>query len=114
MSRATSRLHSIVRQMSVSASQSSTSSSSLTKLKQFSACELSDALIKLGVPHGGHIPDVRRVTSYEGSVEERICGPAYTVKMVHASDKEAPKPEKHFVDTVVDGSVVVIDAPPGK
>ena len=100
--------------MSASASQSSTSSSSLTKLKQFSACELSDALIKLGVPHGGHIPDVRRVTSYEGSVEERICGPAYTVKMVYASDKEAPKPEKHFVDTVVDGSVVVIDAPPGK
>ena len=47
-------------------------------------------------------------------MEERICGPAYTVKMVHASDKEAPKPEKHFVDTVVDGSVVVIDAPPGK
>ena len=97
--------------MSASASQSSTSSSSLTKLKQFSACELSDALIKLGVPHGGHIPDVRRVTSYEGSVEERICGPAYTVKMVLSSEKEAPRLTEHYVDTTERGSVIVIDAP---
>ena len=108
MYKATIRLQSIRRQMA------SVAQPSHSKLKQFSACELSDALIKLGLPHGGHIPDIRRVTSYDGSIEERICGPAYTVQMVYASDRSAPKPEKHFVDTVVEGSVVVIDAPPSK
>ncbi|KAG6335571.1 hypothetical protein ID866_3511 [Astraeus odoratus] len=42
----------------------------------------------------------------------KICAPAYTVKMVPASDTTAPKLSAHFVDTATPGSVIVIDAPP--
>jgi regulator of RNase E activity RraA len=42
----------------------------------------------------------------------RICGPAYTVRMVLSSQKTAPRLERHFVDTATEGSVIVVDAPP--
>jgi regulator of RNase E activity RraA len=78
----------------------------------FSTCELSDALLKLGVPHGGHIPDVHRITSHSHS--ERLCGPAYTVRLVLASDRDAPKLlQGHFVDLAPPNSVVFISVPPG-
>jgi len=79
-------------------------------LSKFSTCELSDALIKLGLPHGGHIPDIFMLSPSDP--DTRICGPAYTVKMVAASDKDAPKLEKHFVDEATPNSVIFIDAPP--
>lgn len=88
------------------------SSQTYSLISQFSTCELSDALVKLGFPTEFLIPDIRRMSHYEGSESERICGPAYTVKMVLATDEEAPKLTEHFVDTVIDGSVVVVDAPP--
>ncbi|KLO14291.1 RraA-like protein [Schizopora paradoxa] len=77
-------------------------------LDSFSSCELSDALIKLGVLHGGHIPDI--VCQLSGD-DVSVRGPAYTVQMVKASDTKSPKLEAHFVDTIVEGSVVVIQAP---
>ena len=84
----------------------------------FSTCELSDALLKLGVPHGGHIPDIHRISpnsDSNGSTSVRLCGPAYTVRLVLASEHDAPKLQghHHFVDLVPDGSVVFISAPPG-
>lgn len=87
---------------------SSTSSRTTSALSQFSTCELSDALIKLSVPHGGHIPDIHSVSPGD------VCSPAYTVKMVLTSDTEAPKlTGGHFVDQAKEGYVVVIDAPLG-
>ncbi|KAI8993902.1 RraA-like protein [Trametes punicea] len=79
------------------------------RLAEFSTCEVSDALINLGSPHGGHIPDIRILSPSDRST--RICGPAYTVRMVLGSDTTAPRPSAHFVDTVPPGSVVVISAP---
>lgn len=75
----------------------------------FSTCEISDALIKLGSPHGGHIPDIHMLSPSDSTV--RLCGPAYTVQMVLGSDTSAPKLSAHFVDTAPEGSVVVINAP---
>ncbi|KAG8824643.1 hypothetical protein FRC19_001365 [Serendipita sp. 401] len=90
-------------------------------MENFSTCEISDALIKLGSPHGGHLPDIYCVSPplalsslpEKGSDVEgiRVEGPAYTVKMVPFHDQVAPKPEIHFVDGVKEDSVVVIDAP---
>lgn len=88
------------------------SQTSSSKLADFSTCELSDALIKIGLPHGGYIPDIDQLSPRLGTTETRICGPAYTVQMVLASDKLSPKPAAHFVDTAPEGSVIVIDAPP--
>ncbi|KAL1680329.1 ribonuclease E inhibitor RraA/Dimethylmenaquinone methyltransferase [Schizophyllum commune] len=88
---------------------SSTSSPQTTRLSELSTCEISDALIKLGVPHGGLLPDIHLKAP---SQDARICGPAYTVKMVLSSDTAAPKLSGHFVDQAPEGSVIVIDAPP--
>ncbi|KAF8222925.1 RraA-like protein [Tricholoma matsutake] len=82
---------------------------SSSELGMFSTCEISDALIKLGVPHGGHIPDIHYVPPL--SSNGRICGPAYTVRIVLTSDKDAPRLSTHFVDTAPAGSIIVIDAP---
>ncbi|KAL1695592.1 ribonuclease E inhibitor RraA/Dimethylmenaquinone methyltransferase [Schizophyllum commune] len=87
----------------------STSSPRTTRLSELSTCEISDALIKLGVPHGGLLPDIHLKAP---SQDSRICGPAYTVKMVLSSDTSAPKLSGHFVDQAPTGSIIVIDAPP--
>jgi len=81
-----------------------------TALSDFSTCEISDALIKLSVPHGGHIPDIHMVSNHFGI---KTCGPAYTVKMVLSSSTDAPSLSEHFVDTAPPGAVIVIDVPEG-
>lgn len=45
--------------------------------------------------------------------EKKVFGPAYTVRMVAASDTSAPKPDKHFADGIEKGSVVFISQPKG-
>ena len=82
-------------------------------ISEFSSCEISDALIKLGVPHGGHIPDIHMLSPSTSSPGVKICAPAYTVQMVLSSDNSAPKLSEHFVDTATEGSIIVIDSPPG-
>lgn len=89
---------------------SNPSESLVQQLSEFSACEISDALIKLGSPNGGHIPDIHLVSSSGSS--HTICGPAYTVQMVFTSDTSAPNLSSHFIDTAPAGTVVVISAPP--
>lgn len=91
----------------------------------FSTCEVSDALIKLGVPHGGYIPDIRCISPLSRSesgggpaqpegVPVRLCGPAYTVRMVFASDRDAPKLlQSHFVDLAPEGCIAFVSAPSG-
>ncbi|KAL9940377.1 hypothetical protein V8E36_001082 [Tilletia maclaganii] len=82
------------------------------RVQEYSTCEISDGLIKLGIPHGGHIPgiDIFSPGHIDGST--RVCGPAFTVKMVSQKDKDAPKPAKHFVDASEPGSVMVVTCPP--
>jgi regulator of RNase E activity RraA len=89
----------------------------MTALAEFSTCELSDALLKLGVPHGGHIPDLSMISPSPLSISAnqpfRLCGPAFTVKMVHASEITAPKLQGHFVDLIPEGTVVFVASPRG-
>jgi len=79
-------------------------------LAQFSTCEVSDALLKLGLLNGGHIPDIAMISPQNDSGLS-LCAPAYTVKMVLASDVAAPRLSHHFVDTAPAGSFIVIDGP---
>nr|XP_031863206.1 uncharacterized protein CI109_001078 [Kwoniella shandongensis]KAA5530278.1 hypothetical protein CI109_001078 [Kwoniella shandongensis] len=78
-------------------------------LEELTTCEISDALIKLGIASGGHIPDMNLYSPSNESV--KVIGPAFTVKMVRWDDKESPKPEHHFVDASPAGSIIVISAP---
>ena len=80
------------------------------KLATYSTCEISDALIKQGTPHGGFVPDIAEMTSAASS-QARLCGQAYTVQMVLTSDNTAPRLSAHFVDTAPEGYVIVISAP---
>ncbi|CAD6890642.1 unnamed protein product, partial [Tilletia caries] len=83
-----------------------------TRIRKFSTCEVADALIKLKLPHGGHIPGIDIFSPEHINGETRVCGPAFTVKMVSSKDKDAPKPPKHFVDASEPGSVMVVTCPP--
>ena len=77
----------------------------------YATTELSDALIKLGVKHGGYLPDIQQYSPV-GAV--RISGPAYTVQMVPFNDTTSPKPTQHFVDAAPAGHVIVISVPSGE
>lgn len=91
---------------------------STSPLASLSTCEISDALLKLGVKNGGHIPQLRMISPNPTTLSEDspsiICGPAYTVHMVLGSDTTSPTlTEGHFVDLAPEGTVVFVDAPPG-
>ncbi|ORZ01039.1 RraA-like protein [Syncephalastrum racemosum] len=85
----------------------------LNALKRFSSCEVADALLKLGQrPWGGYIPDIEMWSPRYCDGETRIVGPAFTVKMVEKENTTAPTPPQHFVDAAIEGSIIVISAPP--
>ncbi|EST04734.1 SAP domain protein [Kalmanozyma brasiliensis GHG001] len=88
--------------------------STLARLAQLSTCEVSDALLKLKIAEGGYLPGIEMYSpTYLSSPTTRVCGPAYTVKMVSQSDVSAPKPAQHFVDAAeaYPGHVMVVSAP---
>src|SRR5262245_37422016 len=77
-------------------------------LAPFSACTVSDALLRLDVPHGGYLPDVVLRTPATGNAA--VVGSAYTIRMVKPEDATAP-PSVHFADAVPAGSIVVVGTP---
>ncbi|KAG0246331.1 hypothetical protein BGX31_002942 [Mortierella sp. GBA43] len=81
------------------------------KLPFYSSCDVADALLTLGVPGAGFIPDIHLWSPEYKAGNTRVFGPAYTVKMVPVTDKESPKPDQHFVDAAPNGSVVCISQP---
>ncbi|WFD31103.1 hypothetical protein MSPP1_002136 [Malassezia sp. CBS 17886] len=84
----------------------------LSQLAGFSTCELADALIKLKLPHGGYLPGIDMFSPLYMAGAARVCGPAFTVKMVLQSESSAPKLQKHFVDAAEAGSVMLVSTPP--
>lgn len=80
----------------------------------FLCLKVSDALLKLKVEGGGFLPGIEMYSpTHLASPDVRICGPAYTVKMVSQEDTSAPKPKQHFVDAAeaYPGHVMVVTAP---
>jgi len=78
----------------------------------FSTCEVSDALLKLGVPHGGHIPDIHRISPESASAGIRLCGPAYTVRLVMAFENNPKQLQGHFIDLAPEGTVAFLRGSP--
>jgi len=82
------------------------------KLLGTSTCEVSDALINLGHKHGGLLPDIKHQQGASPSFQSLpFCGPAFTVKMVEASDKTSPSLSGNYVDLIPEGAVAVVQAP---
>ncbi|KAK6811158.1 hypothetical protein RU639_012997 [Aspergillus parasiticus] len=88
-------------------------SSAIRALQQFTSCDIGDALVKLKVPCGGYLSGLKMFSPGPTSPKAKIFGPAYTVRMVHASDKTAPSPKRHFVDDIPRDSVVFVSQPKG-
>ncbi|OCF31437.1 hypothetical protein I317_07706 [Kwoniella heveanensis CBS 569] len=81
------------------------------RLKEFAACDVSDALLKLKHPHGGFLADIVMYSPQMQSGDTKIVGPAYTVKFVKNNHVNAPKPPNNYIDTVPEGHVVFISGP---
>lgn len=43
--------------------------------------QIADALIKLRLPHGGHLPGIEMYSPAYVDGPTRICGPAFTVRV---------------------------------
>ncbi|GCB25014.1 4-hydroxy-4-methyl-2-oxoglutarate aldolase [Aspergillus awamori] len=77
----------------------------LSALRRFTSCDVGDALVKLGVSQGGYLSGLKMYSPDFMSPTAKFLGPAYTVKMVHASDKVSPTPKVHFADAIPKDSV---------
>ncbi|KAI9040569.1 RraA family protein [Aspergillus affinis] len=83
-------------------------------LRQFTSCDIGDALVKLGLPHGGYLSGLQMYSPGPAtSAASKIFGPAYTVRMVPAADKTAPSPACHFADAIPKDAVVFVSQPKG-
>lgn len=80
------------------------------QLKQFTTCDVSNALIKLKYRNGGFLSGLTLWSPERQAGDTRIVGPAYTVKYAPLSDP-APKHPTHYIDSVPAGSVVFVSCP---
>ncbi|KAF9372170.1 hypothetical protein CPB97_001416 [Podila verticillata] len=87
------------------------SSTNTSKPAFYSSCDVADALLVLGHPAAGYVPDLHLWSPEYKTGNTRLFGPAYTVQMVPVTDTAAPKPDQHFVDAIPEGSVVCISQP---
>ena len=72
----------------------------ISKLSRYTTCDISDALLKLKVPHGGILADLVPFSPVGQASKEvsdvKIIGEAYTVKMTPLNE-DAPKLKDHYV-----------------
>ncbi|KAH7126636.1 ribonuclease E inhibitor RraA/Dimethylmenaquinone methyltransferase [Dendryphion nanum] len=85
----------------------------LAALRRFTTCDIGDALVRLNVRHGGYLSGLKMYSPGKEASTSKIFGPAYTIRMVPASDTSSPKLSKHFADTIPHGSVVFVSQPTG-
>lgn len=95
---------------------SSTKSPSKTiskTLAQYTPCDVADALVKYGVPHGGYIPHLVQFSKPKAASEDSgsVSGPAYTVEYAPLDDPR-PAVKGGYIDSAPAGSVVVIATSP--
>ncbi|RKU40404.1 hypothetical protein DL546_000260 [Coniochaeta pulveracea] len=80
-------------------------------LKQYTTCDVSDALVKLDFPNGGFLSGLTMWSPQRQDGTAKIVGPAYTVKY-SLKDDPAPKHTSHYIDSVPAGAVVFVSCPP--
>lgn len=81
------------------------------QLKNFTTCDVSNALVKLKYRHGGFLSGLTLWSPERQAGDTRIVGPAYTVQYAPLSDP-APKLAQHYIDAVPAGAVVFVSCPP--
>ncbi|KAL6719745.1 hypothetical protein ACLMJK_001666 [Lecanora helva] len=81
-------------------------------LQDFSSCDVSDALQKLGHPHGGFLSDLTLWSPQRQEGPTKIIGPAYTVKYIPKDQPANSTHKGHYIDTLPPHSILFISAPP--
>ncbi|CAI7657070.1 hypothetical protein N7533_001150 [Penicillium manginii] len=90
-----------------------TKAKAVQALGKFASCDIGDALVKLGIKHGGYLSGLSMYSPHRMSGPSKIFGPAYTVRMVPAADKILSNPPCHFADAIPKDSVVFVSQPKG-
>ncbi|KAJ4415510.1 hypothetical protein N0V82_007312 [Gnomoniopsis sp. IMI 355080] len=91
-------------------STSAASDPIVEQLKQYTTCDVSNALIKLKYRNGGFLSGLTLWSPERQAGDTHIVGPAYTVKYVPLGDP-APKHPTHYIDSVPAGAVVFVSCP---
>lgn len=84
----------------------STSDSIVKSLREYTSCDISDALVKLKYPHGGFLPGLSLFSPERQSGDTKIVGRAYTVKYV-PNDDPTPKHSSHYVRSQMIPSLII-------
>ncbi|KAK4132813.1 RraA-like protein [Trichocladium antarcticum] len=80
-------------------------------LHEYTTCDVSDALCKLKVYHGGFLPGLTMWSPQRQDGATKIVGPAYTVQYAPLDDPRAKVPG-HYIDSVPPGAVVFVTCSP--
>ncbi|KAI9889911.1 MAG: hypothetical protein M1814_004634 [Vezdaea aestivalis] len=86
-------------------------------LSNYSVCDVSDALVKIGVEHGGFLRDINTTIPWDRSDKKRIA-PAFTVSFRPKSQPPSSRANIpkgcHYVDLVEHGKIPVLSQPKGQ
>ncbi|KAK4193263.1 ribonuclease E inhibitor RraA/Dimethylmenaquinone methyltransferase [Podospora australis] len=80
-------------------------------LKDYTTCDVSDALCKLKFPNGGFLSGLTMWSPQRQDGPTKVVGPAYTVEYAPLSDPR-PKWPSHYIDSVPAGAVIFVSCPP--
>lgn len=83
----------------------------IEQIGQYSTCDVSDALCKLGDPYGGFLAGITMWSPERQAGNTKIIGPAYTVQFLPSNDTSSPKLKQHYIDSIPSGSVIFISCP---
>ncbi|KAH6951263.1 ribonuclease E inhibitor RraA/Dimethylmenaquinone methyltransferase [Ilyonectria sp. MPI-CAGE-AT-0026] len=89
----------------------SSTESIVERLQQWTSCDFSDGLSKLGHAHGGFLEGLVMYSPEFQAGKTKIVGPVFTVKFAPKADATAPKLKGNYVDQIPEGSVVFISQP---
>ncbi|KAM0276362.1 hypothetical protein ACHAQH_006809 [Verticillium albo-atrum] len=101
------------------ASLKATTEAEVKALQQYTACDISDALVKLKVPEGGFLADLHPYSQPDASQTSITIAPASTVLFVpKGTTLDSPAAnipgDAHWADLTPPGTVVVIRQPDGQ
>ncbi|CCF32375.1 DlpA domain-containing protein [Colletotrichum higginsianum] len=91
----------------------------IAALREFTACDISDALVKLKVPGAGFLPDLQLLGRPSAADAPVIIAPASTIlfarkgEMLDSPQANIPK-DTHWADMTQSGTVVIIRQPDGQ
>jgi regulator of RNase E activity RraA len=82
-------------------------------LEHYTPCDVADALVKYGLPHGGYIPNLVQYSKNrtETAAPATAVGRAYTVLYAPLDDPR-PAVKGGYIDTAPAGAIVVIGTAP--